>query len=258
MNIGFIGVGAIAEALVHGLATLPDSPHRLILSPRNPARASHLSACYAEVHTASSNQAVVEQSDWVFITVKPDITADVLAGLPFRPEQLIINCVSTCTCADIRQLIGHNMQVFKAIPLPPVARHQGPLAYTPAHPLLQALFSQLGNAVAVADEAQLQAIATITAQISSLYGLFDCARQWLQQQGIAPQAASDYIKAMYLAQTRLAAEDGAPPFAGLMEEVSTPGGLNEQVLRQLTAVRWFDAYASSCDAVLARLRQQAD
>lgn len=79
MNIGFIGTGSIAQAVIRGLYTCAQPPDEIWVSPRNPNRAQHLAATYARVTVAESNQAVVNHCNWVFITVKPDIADAVLA-----------------------------------------------------------------------------------------------------------------------------------------------------------------------------------
>lgn len=171
MNIGFIGTGAIAQAVIQGLCTCAHTPQAIWVSPRNPHRAQQLAASDTQVTVAANNQAVVDHCDWVFITVKPDIAEAVLAELRFSPGQKVVNCVSTLSLAQAQALIGVPVALFKAIPLTPIALHLGPIAFTPSDPQLRSLFAPLGSAVGVQDEAALRCLAVVTAQIAPFYAL---------------------------------------------------------------------------------------
>lgn len=253
MNIGFIGTGAIAQAIIQGLCTCAQAPDAVWVSPRNRQRAQQLAASYTQVQVADSNQAVVDHCDWVFITVKPDSAEAVLAELRFSPEQKVINCVSTLSMARAQALVGMSVALFKAIPLTPIALHLGPIAFTPPDPQLRNLFAALGSAVGVQDEAALRSLAAVTAQIAPFYALQASIGGWLENQGVAAAEARGYVGSMFHALATLAMADQAQSFETLLREAATPGGLNEQALTQLREGGWLTQLEASLDAVQARL-----
>lgn len=73
MQIGFIGVGKITNAIVEGLCTSSIENARIFLSPRNEANARHLAEKYTQVQRLKDNQQVIDQSDIVFIAVRPAV-----------------------------------------------------------------------------------------------------------------------------------------------------------------------------------------
>ncbi|MFI8743882.1 NAD(P)-binding domain-containing protein [Pseudomonas sp. NPDC077186] len=253
MNIGFIGTGAIAQAVIQGLCTCAHTPQAIWVSPRNPQRAQQLVATYTPVTLANSNQAVVDHCDWVFITVKPDIAEAVLAELRFSPGQKVVNCVSTLSLAQAQALIGMPVALFKAIPLTPVALHLGPIAFTPPDPQLRSLFAPLGTAVAAPDEAALRSLAVVTAQIAPFYALQATIGRWLENQGLDPTEARGYVSSMFHALATLAMADQALSFETLLSEAAPPGGLNEQALSQLQEAGWLTQLEASLDSIQARL-----
>ncbi len=84
--IGFIGTGTITEAVVSGLCTLAEPPARIMVSPRNAARAQSLSERFQQVTVAPDNQSVVDSSDVVCIAICPGIANDVLEALELPRE----------------------------------------------------------------------------------------------------------------------------------------------------------------------------
>ncbi len=87
MQIGFIGVGKISNAIVEGLCSSSIENMRIYLSLRNEANARRLAEKYAQVQRMESNQQVVDQADIVFIAVRPAVAVEVLRTLVFRKSK---------------------------------------------------------------------------------------------------------------------------------------------------------------------------
>ena len=62
-NIGFVGTGAITEAMVRGLLTEPAYASEIHVSPRSAHIAATLTDEFTAVRIAKDNQDVVERSD---------------------------------------------------------------------------------------------------------------------------------------------------------------------------------------------------
>ena len=82
------------------------------------------------------------------------------------------------------------------------------------------------------------------------------AAQWLVSQGVEDTNASAYVGSMFA--TVCADGKGAPAghFDKLVAE-QTPGGLNEQVIRELTESGTYDQVGKSLGNVLDRLKKGA-
>jgi pyrroline-5-carboxylate reductase len=117
VRLGFLGTGAITEAVVAGLCAAPDAPSFLI-SPRNAARSRALATQFPNVRVASDNQAVLDQADTVFLAVRPQDIVAALDGLRFRREQTIISFVALLPMARLKGLVTPAERICRAVPLP--------------------------------------------------------------------------------------------------------------------------------------------
>ncbi len=253
LRLGFVGTGNIASALVTGFATADPTPATIHVSPRNAAKAAALAARHPGlVAVAPDNQAVVDASDWVMLSVRPQDARAVLAPLRFRADQTVVSLIATWGAAALGELIAPATRLVRAVPLPCVAQHAGPIAITPPDADVEALFGRIGVPIALADDHQFQALWALTGLIATNYTLVERAAAWAVAQGVPAAAATRYAMAMFHGLSLPLATGHADP-AELTAEAQTPRGLNEQVLRELTEAGTWSVLAASLDRILARL-----
>ena len=257
MRLGFIGTGTITTAMVTGLCTAAETPEHILVSPRNAERAAGLAEAFTQVAVAKDNQEVIDGSDWVFLAVLPKMAQEVLSPLRFRSGQRIVSLIATLSAAELADLVAPASAIVRVVPLPPVARHLGPIAICPPDPEVAELLDRIGSAVEVEDERQLYALWSVTALMAPYFALLAKTTDWLAAQGVEAAAGSRYAGAMFHGLSLFGAEAGAEGFDPLTEEHQTPGGLNEQALRELAAAGWYDAVGAVLDNILARLEGRA-
>lgn len=254
MKIGFIGTGAITTALVEGLCRTENPPSDIVVSPRNMKKAEKLAARFDNVRIAGNNQAVVDECDCVVLAVIPQIAQSVLGELHFRKKQKIISVIAIRPISEIKALADPATDIIRAIPLPTVARHMGPIAFFPYSSWADDLFKELGDPIAVTDENELGVIAAVTALMAPYYALLESVCRWGVASGMDSKASGSYVGSMFQAISVLAREASANCFENLSAEASTPGGLNEQALKEIRKQEGFDAFTKALDVVLARLQ----
>jgi len=255
MRIGFIGTGNIAAAMARGWCTAAPTPERVLVSPRNADKAAALAGEFAQVEVAADNQAVIDGSDWVVIAVRPPLVDAVVSPLRFRADHKIISVAAAVPLAVLQRLIAPAGRVVRAVPQPTVARHASPIAVFPSDPEAVALLGRIGAVVPVDDEHQFDALCTVTAIAASQYAFLGRVAEWLTREGVERGAAVRFTTA--IAQTIATDADKAEAhgFDALIEEVSTPGGMNEQILRMMTEGGGFDPIDGALDAILARYKK---
>ncbi len=251
MRLGFIGTGTITTAVVTGLCTAARSPEYILVSPRNAERAAALAEAFPQVTVAKDNQEVIDGSDWVFLAVLPKMAQEVLSPLRFRSGQRIVSLIATLSAAELASAI------VRVVPLPPVARQLGPISMCPPDRQVADLLDRIGSAVEVEDERQLYALWSVTALMAPYFALLAKTADWLAAQGVEAAAGRRYAGAMFHGLSLFGAEAGAEGFDPLTEEHQTPGGLNEQALRELAAAGWYDEVGTVLDNILARLEGRA-
>ncbi len=252
MQIGFIGVGRIASALVEGLATTQPADEQVLLSPRGREQAARLAQRYTHVQIAPSNQAVVDAADPVFLCVGPAVAVDVLRPLRWRPGQLLISLVALTPLAAVQRL-APEATVVRAVPLPTASRRQSPTALFPPEPRAEALFDRLGAALPVDDERALHVVWATTGLIAPTFMLLDEVRRWLEREGVAAETAQRFTLLQFHSLLEWALASPTLDLEALAREAATPGGLNEQALRLLRQAGVSEALRQTLDALLARL-----
>lgn len=254
---GFVGVGAIASAIVTGLCEGVAEPPHVVLSPRNAERAAGLVASLPSVRMAMGNQDVVDASDVVVVCLLPADAADVLAGLDFRADQAVVSAVAGLPVAHLAELVAPAADVARSIPLPAVATRESTTPVHPATAAVTGLFCRLGGSLVVDDETAYESVAAASATVAAHFRYLAAIADWLADRGIPGPEARRYVADTFAA---LAGELGSPEvdFAMLARAHTTPGGLNEQFARDLVRAGVYDEVRAGLDSVLARIAPAAE
>jgi pyrroline-5-carboxylate reductase len=250
--LGFIGTGTITAAIVMGLRAAPGVAQRIYLSPRNAEVARRLSAAHREVRVASSNQAVVDASDIVFLTVRPQIAVDVLESLRFRPDQRIISLIATFSVQQVASLVAPATTITCAVPQPTAAMRLSPTAIFPPDPVVAALFARVGVAFEAATEEEFRALFTTTAAMASFFALLGALDSWLVENHVSAATSHRYLAQMFRGLSEVPLESPLP-FAQLAAEFKTRGGLNEQFADELAANAVFSTIGMALNSILVRI-----
>lgn len=255
MTIGFIGTGSIASALIRGLCTAERPPPGILVSPRNAEKASRLAAEFARVRVGESNQAVVDGSDCVVLAILPKVAEEVLRALTFRSEQRIVSLVALTPVARVRDLVHPAKAVVRAVPLPTAARRLGPIILYPSDTEVMRVLSRVGTPVPAANEGDLHVLCALTALIAPYFALLEEVCGWAVAGGVKAPTARTYLASMFHALSVLAMENGGVGFGELRAEATTPGGLNEQALKEIRDLGGHRSFLSALDSILVRLEE---
>lgn len=284
-DYGILGVGEIGAAIVTGLCgaagddrgadadrgagddrtvgddreAIGDSRARdrapsILLSPRSADRAAVLAARYPSVSVAAGNQEVVDRSAAVILSVRPKDGHAVLRGLRFRPGQAIISAMAGVPHGELKPLVAPARDIARVIPMPAVGRRAG---ITPVHPgtaAALALFGALGEAIAVADVGQFEAMSAATGTVAAHLRYVAAITGWLSGQGVPPGEAERYIRSIFAdVGTGLVGASGN--LDTLARAHATPGGINERFAAMLADHGVFDAVGRSLQDIYDGLRR---
>jgi pyrroline-5-carboxylate reductase len=252
MTLGFIGTGAIAAAIVTGLNSEGAPPFTIFLSPRNAAAAAGLAGRFANVTVCASNQEVLDRSETVVLAVRPQVAEEVLSALHFSSGHIVISLVAGFPTGRIAGLVAPAEKIWRAIPLPSVAQRRSPIALHPPGGAAADLFARLGQVFGIENEDHLNACSTATSTMAAYFSYVGRIASWMAGKGVPDRQAREYVARMFagLGDTGLEASDRS--FEDLMVAHATPGGLNEQVLRDLTNHGVFDTLGEALDSVHRR------
>jgi pyrroline-5-carboxylate reductase len=247
MEIGFIGFGLIANAVAIGLLTSTQPPSRIVLSPRNAERAAALRERFPlQVVVAASNQEVLDLSCWVFIAVRPPQAKSTMSELRFKGSHKICSLMAGITVGDLSEMLRcvPLSNISCAIPLPPVADHQGVTLIHPRNKVAEEMFECLGTSVGVDDSASFLKLQTISGMMGCHYKFLQTCHKWLVDNGVDSIAGSKYVGALMHCVSMDGLKVQGVGFQGLIDE-QVKGGFNEQGIEELDeAGVWNEIYAT--------------
>ena len=285
-TIGVIGCGTIASAIVTGLAGSDQLIRRITVSRRSEHRSTALQSKFPHlVHVIaddSNNQAVLDASEIIFVTVLPPQAEKVVRELQWDPKRhTLVSLVATANLEDLQsysQLPAS--RVYKMICLPAVAYNEGICLLQPAvgaanepqkqqygAQLLLQLLEILGGVVVATNGNEMSAMMVPPCMMGSFYGVLRSQRDWLVQTNagtMTPDQATYVVTRFYYGMMQDAARQCGTTVAGTSDALDrliaeqTPGGLNEQGLANLEHLGTMDAYNQVQDAIWRRITGQSD
>ncbi|MFM0323173.1 pyrroline-5-carboxylate reductase [Caballeronia glebae] len=253
MRIGFIGTGAITKAVVTGMIRFDVPFERVALSPRNAQTAAHLAKLDARIEVCASNQDVLDSTDVVCIAVVPDIAADVLGKLTFDAQHHVISFIAGKSLDEIRAFVRRSAKVVRAVPLPAVAAGKGSTVICPRDDIARTLFAPLGEAVEVDDEHQFNALSATSATMAAFFALLEEQASWLVRQGVPYASARSFLSGYHVGLAHETTLD-TKPFSAMIGHAITPGGLNEQLNRELSERGTYAHYSEALDSIMRRVQ----
>jgi pyrroline-5-carboxylate reductase len=256
LNIGFIGIGKIATAVIEGLCSSEIEGAKLRISPRNEENSVRLAAKYLTVTRMESNQEVLDHSEIIVLALRPPQAEEVLRNLKFRKEHLIVSLIPLIKHDDLAAMTAPAGKVCRAIPLPPVVNHNCPIPLFNAPEIVVDIFNNLGQPLMVIDENQLHAIWTLTCLITPYYDLLQELSIWTTDHGVDKTIANQYIANLFQALSYTAQIADPIEFDELAKHAATPNGMNEQAGKAIRADGAHSAYREAADRILERFPKE--
>jgi len=227
-TIGILGIGRLGECLARYVLTLP-ATETLLVTNRSASRVVSLKRFDDRVQEATPEE-MLQQCDIVIVSLNNQATRDLLPRLNFEGRHHLLSMVAEARFCELENLTrDKTASISRVLALPSVAEGGQVVPVFPDTEAAQAVFGQRNTLLGAKSETELLSFWTVTGALSSTMLLGAVSTHWLQNKGITRAAADDYVRAMY-AEVNALLKDG---FAEGMTHVSTPGGLNQQMLGQL-------------------------
>lgn len=252
MKIGFIGTGTIAAAMIDGVMQSELPVGTIMVSPRNSKVAERLSSQYDKVRIGKDNQDVINDSDVVFVCLRSQIAEDVIKALDFSQCKLIVSVIAMVTAKEMEKWV--HKPVYRAVPLPFVAKANGVTAIYPDQPVLRKIFDALGGSIVVKDENQFNLMMTAGSLMGVYFNVMETASQWLQNKGLEADQAVKFLTSMYGNLADRTREDPEPNYRELEVEFSTKKGTNELVSEVFTTQGGRDALVKGLEQAFNKIK----
>jgi len=255
MKIGFIGTGKIASSVITGICNSKIKFNKILISPRNKIIAKNLKRKFKNIIIAKNNQEIVDNCNWVFLSITPSVGQKIIKELKFKSNQTVISFISTITLLELKKAIKVKAKIVRAIPLPPISLKKGPIPICPPNKKVKDFFNKIGTTIEIKNEKSSINFWSTSGMMAPFYELLRIMSNWLVKKGIKRDNAQKYITSLFLALSEDAAVNAKKDLKYLVKESQTPNGLNEQSLRELKKENFYKKLEKTLNNINKRLER---
>ena len=263
MKVGFIGTGNMGGALAHAAAQSP-APAELLLSNRTPEKAQALAQQLGA--TVSGNETIAQTCDYIFLGVKPQMMADLLARLqPILSRRqegfVLVSMAAGLTLQRLREMAGLSCPILRIMPNTACAVGAGLTLYVPSPEVTKEQLSAFLTLMSASgrleplEEHLIDAGSAVAGCGPAFVDLFiEAMADGGVACGLTRPMAMECAAQTLIGAARLMLETGRHPGA-LKDAVCSPGGATIQGVRALEAGGFRSAVM---EAVIAAYEKSAE
>ena len=253
MNIGFIGTGTIASAVITGIFKSNIAYKKIIISPRNKDKARELKKKFNSIKIAKNNQEIINSCNWIFLSITPTVGKKIIDKLDFKASQTIISFISTISLAQLKKAIKVKAKIVRAIPLPPISLKKGPVPICPPNKKVKFFFDKIGTTIEIKNEKSSINFWATSGVMAPFYELLRVMSDWLVKRGVKRDNAQKYITSLFLALSEDALINSKKDLKYLVKDSQTPNGLNEQGVKILIKTGFYKKLEKALNSIHKRL-----
>ena len=229
--VGFIGGGAIAEALIRGILQAGLlQPAQILVNDVNENRRAFLEASYGVTAIADS-QLLAAKADILFLTVKPNVVEPLLTTIAkaILPQTIVVSVAAGVRLAALEEKLPNN-PIIRVMPNTPVAVGEGmsvlalgSRSCSEHGEKAAALFNAVGKTV-MAGEELMDAVTGLSGSGPGYaFVLIDALADAGVRVGLPRQMSILLAAQTLLGAAKMVLETGEHP-AKLRDAVTSPGG----------------------------------
>ena len=253
MILGFIGSGKITSSVVEGICNSDIKYKKIYISYRNKKISKSLKEKYKKIIILKSNQEIIDNSDWIFLSVIPSVGLKIIKKLNFKKDQKVISFISTITLSQLKKMIKKKVEIVRAIPLPPISLGEGPVPICPPNEKVKAFFNKIGSTIEIKNEKVSINFWSISGMMASYYNELNTISMWLNNKGVKKLDAQKYVTKLFLALSMDAVLNSNKDLKLLVKNSQTPKGLNQQGLKEMTKKGVYKSLTSTLNSIYKRL-----
>ena len=251
MNIGFLGSGHITSSIIEGIFKSKLKIKKIYISPRNKLISKKLSKRFKKVTVSINNQQLIDKSNWIFLSITPQVGNKILSKLKFRKNKKIISLISTINLEKLKKYTK-SKNISRVIPLPFIGMRKGPIIICPKNKQLKNFFKHLGKVIELKSEKTSKGFWATSSFMASFYNLLNQNSNWLVSKGIKRRDAEDYTRELFLALSEDAINKNRISLKQLVLESQTPGGTNAYVLNLLKKKKFYKVQQKALNSIFKK------
>ncbi|HAT54083.1 MAG TPA: pyrroline-5-carboxylate reductase [Lactobacillus sp.] len=261
MQLGFIGVGGMAQAIIKGLIDAQAvAPSEIVVHGAHQAHYQKFAETTG-VQLGESNVAVVQNSDFVVLAVTPNVAAEVLKEVRSELNEgpkVLISIVAGLSLQTMEELAGYDLPILRTLPNVNVAIGAGMTAIAANENLTGAKRADaegLFDAIGSTSELPESDFSTFSALAGSspayIYFFIDALSRAGVKHGLNKQDATRIAAAVTEGSAKMVLQSKQIPF-DLIDQVSSPGGSTVAGLLAMEEAGFMTAVVKGIDATIKR------
>ncbi len=263
MQIGFIGLGNMATAIIGGLLSKGNiTPDKIIGSDKTEESKRKAEESFG-IRIAADNRQAAEESDVLFLAVKPQFLSAALQGVRdvINKDTVIISIAAGKTISWLEQELGEEHKIIRCMPNTPALVGEGctgvcPNSLVSEEELFRAveLLNSFGRAHIVT-EAMMDAVVAVSGSSPAYVFLFiEAMADGAVQAGMSRAQAYEFAAQAVLGSAKMVLEMGKHP-GELKDMVCSPGGTTIEAVKVLEEKGFRGAVMDAMEACVRRNRE---
>lgn len=241
-NIGFIGAGNMAQAIISGwLAQGLVTPGEIFVSNRTQGKLQRLAEEH-KVNVCATNEELVDKCDVVILAVKPqDMEAAVEPiASSFNEDQIVISLAAGIQLRKLKSWLPKNRNLVRLMANTPAKVMKGTFGYcTPADNIrvdrwMDRMFKPLGYTIKLEEGDQFEAFLVSTSSgVGFVYELMIYWQEWIEERGIDASTAQQMTIHTFLGAAELARQSMPATLEELQARVTSKKGTTHAGLESM-------------------------
>lgn len=260
-KIGFIGGGNMATSLISGLIASGHKPGSIWVSDINPDQLKSL-AERLKVNVTASNETVINETDVVVMSVKPQSMREVALGIAPVVQQrksLIVSIAAGISERSLSAWLGGDVAIVRCMPNTPAlvltgatALHANDKVSAEHRNTAENILRSVGIALWVKDENELDAVTAVSGSGPAYFFLLmEAMEHAAVDLGLSEETARLLVLQTALGAAKIALESSESPEL-LRKRVTSPGGTTQRAIETFQQAGFNDLVSRALHAARDR------
>ncbi len=241
-EIGFIGTGHLAQAIIKGLidsSIVP--PEKIIGSNRSPGKLQKVVDLYG-IRSAPNNEKLVEEAQVVFVAVKPQDLAEALEPISslFDKSHIVVSLAAGISLKQLKRYFPNGSAVVRVMTNTPILIRRSVIGYCVSEGaeysrnIIERLLTPLGYLVPV-EEGDLFEALTVACSSGTgfVFELMQYWIEWLEEHGFNESVARKMTVETFLGAALLADGESQTTIIELQKRIVSKKGVTAAGLDSL-------------------------
>lgn len=215
MNVGFMGVGNMGQALIRALISSQTlDGDRIYATNRSAGKLQKVVESF-RINPLDTNEELADTCDLIVVAVKPQDFFDAVEPLTssLSDGKILMSLAAGISIDSIQKIVPSELPIVRVMPNTPTTIQKGVIGYCLAEGsekiegIVQDFLRPMGLVIPVSEGDQFEAF-TVAASSGPgfIYELMQYWQEWLEEHGFETEVASQIVIETFLGSSLLAAE----------------------------------------------------